>query len=343
MAALYMYGTSTSYDLSHPRIYTDTFIELDNLTLPKLSDQEISQFIEKQVEPGKKKAARSRIVFGALARDVTSTLDGMKTKIQGLGSLFKDYRVVIFENDSTDGTRRLLQQWQTENPKIQLLTCCEDGNCECRLSVKNLHQVGMESIQRMDKLRHFRQRVLRHVQQHYNDYDYYMIIDFDLPGAIYRDGFLSTFSRDDFDMVFARGLTTFPIINTALYDGIAYLSDTDSFDDKSNDLETAIHINKDLRSLRIGSPWAPARSGFNGMAVYRMKSILNATYILSDRKKHRCEHIDLHYDMYQKGHRRIYYNPSMILFAGHQGKERNKTTWAEYKKYFSSLWRAVRR
>jgi hypothetical protein len=341
MAALYMYGTSTSYDLSHPRIYTDNFIELDDLTLPKVSDQEISRFIQDQVEPGKKKAAQSRIVIGALARDVRSTLEGMKKKIQGLGSLFKDYRVVIFENDSTDGTRLLLQKWQLENPKIQLLTCCEDGDCECRLSVKNLHRVGMESPQRMDKLRHFRQRVLRHVQKHYSEFDYYMIIDFDLPGAIYRDGFLSTFSRSDFDMVFARGLTTFPIINTALYDGIAYLSATDSFDNDSNDLETAIEINKDLRSLRIGGPWAPARSGFNGMAIYRMKSILNATYVLPNGKKHRCEHIDLHYDMYQKGHRRIFYNPSMILFAGHQGKERKETTWSEYKKYLSSLWGAV--
>jgi hypothetical protein len=45
--------------------------------------------------------------------------------------------------------------------------------------------------------------------------------------------------------------------------------------------------------------------------------------------------------MYQKGHRRIFYNPSMILFAGHQGKERKETTWSEYKKYLSSLWGAV--
>jgi hypothetical protein len=341
MLALYMYGTSTPYDLSHPLIYTQTFIDLEDIHLPTAPKNNMSRFHQEQVEPGKKKAASSRIVFGVLARDVAPTVEGMKKKIEGLGDLFQDYRVVIFENDSKDGTRDLLQAWHRDNPRVQILSCCEEGQCECRLSVQHLHQMGMESSQRMDKLRHFRQKVLRYVQQHYADYDYYLVIDFDLPGAVYRDGFLSTFARDDFDMVFARGLTTFPMFSPALYDGIAYLSDKDSFDDPSNDLETFLRINRNLRFLRIGDPWAPARSGFNGMAIYRMKSILHATYTLPGGKKHRCEHIDLHYDMYQKGFGRIYYNPSMILFAGHQGKERKDTTWKEYKKYVSGLWTAV--
>lgn len=338
--ALYMYGTSTSYDLSHPRLYTEIFIDLKDLTLP-IANKDMSAFYRLQVEPGKKRAASSRVVFGALARDVVSTLDGMKKKIEGLGDLFQDYRVVIFENDSKDGTRDLLHAWSRDNHRVHLLSCCQDGQCECRLSIQNLHQMGMESSQRMDKLRHFRQKVLDHVQRHYSEYDYYVVLDFDLPGAFYRDGFLSTLARDDFDMVFARGMTTFPIFNTALYDGIAYLSDTDAFDDDANDLESFLRINKNLRSLRIGDPWARARSGFNGLAVYRMKSILDTGYIVSDGKKHRCEHIDLHYNMFQKGHDRIYYNPSMILFAGHQGKERKDTTWKECKKYVSGLWAAA--
>jgi hypothetical protein len=149
------------------------------------------------------------------------------------------------------------------------------------------------------------------------------VIDFDIPGAFYLEGFFSSFHREDFDMVCARGLTSWPFSGPVLYDSMAFISKDQSFDY----IDTHFNETKQLHQLdevKIGGPWIPCRSGFNGMAIYKMNSILPCSYT-KNAKKFKCEHIDLHHDMYQKKFPNLYVNPSMVLFVGHQGPERHTT------------------
>ena len=47
-----------------------------------------------------------------------------------------------------------------------------------------------------------RQYVLDYIKEHFSDWDFLAVMDFDLKGAIYEDGFFTTFSNlnTGFDM-----------------------------------------------------------------------------------------------------------------------------------------------
>lgn len=316
---MYFFGTTTTFDLQNKAIYQD-FIQSKDIPV---SMEEPKKF-KINVEKGKSNMSKKTVVFGCLARDIEHNFKIMSRRLEIMGGFFKDYRIVIFENDSKDDSRQLFKNWSQKNNRVLLLNCCEeDGNCECKFNVKTLYSYGSTSQTRIDKMRSYRQKILDYVKTNYSDRDYYIIVDFDIPGAFYLDGFFSSFAREDFDMVFARGLTSFPFLlnQIQLYDGFAFIPENKSFDYKENDLNEMFLINKTLNHTKIGSPWILCKSGFNGMAIYTMKSIMDCSYYSKD-EKFKCEHIDFHYDMNQKNHRRIYFNPSMVLFVGHQGPDR---------------------
>ena len=54
--------------------------------------------------------------------------------INYIGSQFKDYRVILFENDSKDGTKIALNLWAQKDSKIKILS--EDFNLKKRPSHK---------------------------------------------------------------------------------------------------------------------------------------------------------------------------------------------------------------
>ena len=328
---LYLYGTTTVYDLQNKEYYDD-FISLENLPL-QVSDRKKHLY---EADQGKKRISSKTAVFGCLARDVEPNLHAMKRRLETLGKYFQDYVVIIYENDSKDRSRGLLQEWSDENPRIILMTCCDEGSCDCNLNLKDMYSYGMNSPARMDKMRTFRQKVLDHVKLYYSHYDYFIIVDFDLPGSFYLDGFFSCFCREDYDMVFGSGLTTFPFVGYVNYDGLAFVAEHQSFDFKDTILNELIDMNRVLKNPKIGDDWIRCKSGFNGMAIYRMDSIKQCSYD-NNLQKFKCEHIDLHHDMYMKKSDKIYYNPSLVLFAGHQGKERKDLTLKEYKEYTIDL------
>lgn len=314
---LYFYGTTTIVDLqNYNHMYRD-FIDLKNIPIAVENQEEFLQ----QVEKGKSNIAQRTVVFGCLARDVEDNFERMHQRLETMGSFFKEYAIVVYENDSKDGTRSLLEEWSRRNPRVVLLDCCTEGNCDCREDPNNLYSYGYRSNTRIDKMRNFRQKVLRHAQVNYSHYDYYIVVDFDIPGSFYLDGFFSSFHRNDFDMVCARGLTSWVFSGPVMYDPLAYISEGQSFDYTDTHFKEVKQLHK-LDDVKIGAPWIPCRSGFNGLAIYKMSSILDCSYT-KNAKKLKCEHIDLHYDMHQKKFQKIYFNPSMVLFVGHQGPERH--------------------
>jgi hypothetical protein len=60
---------------------------------------------DRRVADGRQKMGQSRVVVCGLCRDVRSALPRTIARIERLGQKFHDYRVVLFENDSQDGTR----------------------------------------------------------------------------------------------------------------------------------------------------------------------------------------------------------------------------------------------
>ena len=322
---LYFFADLTFFDISNQKLYQEAFCNKKDLQTLKILPNDISE-MEKLVKLGYEKAKTMRVVFSFLARNSAYHVENMKKKIEKLGGYFKDYHVLIFENDSNDGTRSLLKAWSSENSHITVLDCCKLGNCECKLDWKKATHDGVHSKSRIDKMRTMRELLLDHLKNNYANWDYSIVMDFDLGGSIFIDGILTCFAHDDkFDVMFGSGLTSFPgfFNKPMLYDGWAYLADNDKLDsiDKENIIRDFFYQNNRLFDCPIRFKLKKAKSGFNGIAVYKISSILNASYIDSISKSN-CEHIDLHLQMIQNGFSKIYYNPCMILFVGQQGEKR---------------------
>ena len=170
----------------------------------------------------------------------------------------------------------------------------------------------------------YRNQYLDYTKKHFSDFDYLLVYDFDLNGGIYLDGLISNFDpRLDWDMVCATGLVSAPQLNILLggeskpnmHDTIAFLDLNDNWYKKSEMRKEQILLNNKLK--KIGSDLIPIRSGFNGMAIYKINSIKDTRYDF----KTRCEHIDFHKNMFEKGFNKIFLSPNLLLYTVPQGPD----------------------
>jgi hypothetical protein len=337
---LYLLTNISLFDFKNKELYTKPIIELDELIKKKIILKKHKSKIEKQSQEGKNNVKDKKIVMGFLLKDSTIHISSMQKKIKEMGKYFKDYKVVLFENDSKDGTRDILNEWSLHDKHIDIIKCCDLGDCECRLNWKDLKSKGPISDFRIDKMRFMRERMLRHVSKNYSHYDYYMIMDFDISGSLFIDGFFTTFHHNNWDMVFSNGLNSSPIPffhnKLYLYDILAYVPyDHKQIEYSKSNYQNIIDFFRENKKLEINLKnlkWKEAKSGFNGLAIYKMKSVKNCSYL--NNKKFYCEHIDIHNNMIENSYEKIYFNPSIIMFPGQQCEHRLKMISKMFSKIF---------
>lgn len=318
---LFLFGNMNLYEYQNKEFFQNESISLDTLTRKNIIAKKHESKIIEQGRVGKENVKNKKIVFGMLAKNGIKHMNNMKKKINILGKQFQDYMVLIFENDSNDGTRNALYEWQAMDSHVQILTCCDLGTCECKLGSKDPKSFGYTSSSRSHRMAYFRQRILSTVQSEYQEWDYFMMLDFDLSGAFYIDGFLTTFHRDDWDAVFANGIAFIPLpfLHTVPFNYDCFAFDDKTFQQK-NQINHFFIANGILRPYVKKMEWYKAVSGFNGAMIYKISSLQNASYTPVDNLL--CEHKYLHYSMQKNGYGRIFYNPAMILFAGQQCEPR---------------------
>lgn len=121
------------------------------------------------------------LVIGVLARDCVFRLKNNIPLVEELGSMFRDYYVVVYENDSVDGTKECVQQWAKENAHVIAIS-------------EQLHQVTIppksqqnvkptKSLWRIQKMAGFRNRILEEVHQRFSP-DFFCFIDIDIASFI---------------------------------------------------------------------------------------------------------------------------------------------------------------
>ena len=306
---------------------------LDSKTMFQYDSKQRNNNFKNSIKNGYKNMSNSRLVIITLARDIEKRFNKSKTKLETIGKLFKDYQIIVFENDSKDNSRNLLTKWSIKNPNVKLLTCCEQGNCDCKFNNKTGYDYGVFSKKRIDKMTYYRNFMLNFIKNtKYHLYDYLLVYDFDIKGGIYLDGIATSFSNPDkWDMICANGLMATPHItgyNTATYDSISYIGKNDNMNYRSHAFLEWVKMNRQVNS-NIGGKLIKVKSCFNGFAFYKMKSIINSNY----NSKYKCEHIGLHKEMIDNGYSKLFFNPSMIVFVGQQGpKNKLKLLIDELKK-----------
>lgn len=243
-----------------------------------------------------------RVVLAGLARDVAWVLPRTMARLERLGSLFADYRIVIYENDSADETLDMLTRWARENRRVTVLS--EERHDPVNIPIR--------CLQRAERMAYYRNQYREYIVDRYSDYDAVGVVDTDLEGGWSYDGVAHTFGHMEWDAVGSygilykrRGLQSNRAIH---FDAWAFRA-AGSHEPLSNSVVNSMQWER-------GEPFVPVTSCFGGLAVYRMPAFSSSEY-----DGHDAEHVGLHRRMAASGHGRIFLNPSQITLYGRRWRK----------------------
>ncbi len=271
---------------------------------------------QKTTNLGFRYAKTRRLVIAGMVRNVKSNLPGIEKRAEKLGALFQDYRILVVENDSTDGTREYLLNWAKRNPRVTVLGCGRNAHkCSLNLKATEGHSISRSRIEKMAYLRNI---YLREVKERYSDFDYLAVWDMDIVGSVYLDGVANTmghFLKDpEIGAMCAYGIYQWGPLKI-YYDTYATLEEGDNF---HIDSKTLHDIQKGLgMQYQRGESPIKMVSCFSGFTIYRDRSVLPREVYYDTTPKEdplgnlECEHVRLHKKM-TVGRNQIKMNPSMI-------------------------------
>lgn len=291
-----------------------------------------------------------KILICGVCRNIEPAVSYTIRNIEELGSQFQDYKVIIYENNSTDQTVALLSSWAVGKEQVTFIT-------------ENLREDELP-LCRTEKIARARNIVLDVARgSPYKDYEFLIMVDLDFKTDWPIEEMINTIhSKVEWDAVSGNGVIwhgtyedryahrdkNFPLGPELL--GDYWINDISA---------TWFRIDQD--------EWLPVYSAFGGIGIYKTKTILQFSYsgivneelkryyrtILRDtNKRHRhfekyleligrtnckkpsevplifresipsehpvnypyptcCEHVTLHASMANRGYKKFYINPRM--------------------------------
>jgi hypothetical protein len=269
-----------------------------------------------KVDSGKKILLNKTILFCGICRNVADVIERNILCMQRTGSMFKDYSIFLYENDSTDNTVEILNRYKSE--KFNFIS-------ESRKD-KNYRD---DLLNGNDPWHFARCKVLsdcRNVYLDYAkkiDYDYLCVLDLDLKGGWSYDGVAHGIFTLEFNKKIAA-VTAYGVLSDP--DNMQSLEDVnkedyimyDSFAFRPKNVMNGIHM---LRTPLFNKPTfnrgedpINVKSNFGGMAIYK-KSIIDKYKYYAKQwldgfvdPDHVCIHKDMIKDDWE-----IVLDPSMIV------------------------------
>lgn len=254
-----------------------------------------------RVEAGRRRMRASSCAIVGLARNIAGVLPATIQRVERLGALFGDYRVFVYENDSSDHTAELLTAWAGGNGRVQVV--CEQKNEPVYPPLRCLNRAsGMARC---------RSRCQEQVRTSWPWVDYVGVVDLDLAGGWSFDGAAHTFGCEGWDSVGSNGLIyQRQRLNAHValhYDVWAYR--------RQGSYEALPGREGNLLSWGRGEGLVSVYSCFGGLGFYLTRAWLAAPYGGED-----CEHVVLHRGMRELGYGRQYLNPNQITLYGRKRK-----------------------
>lgn len=254
-----------------------------------------------QVQQGLSQMRQCKAVVCVICRDVGPYLPRTAARIERLGSMFSDYRVIVIENDSIDSTVPFLHAWQARNQRVEVY-------CERFQSPKF---PPVRDLQRATALAQCRNRYVARVRelQPTENFSHAIVLDADLAGGWSYEGIASSFAHQQWDAIGSYGLEHYSLPPQAAprrwhYDRWAFRAPPDS--------AAAALLGDHQDPLRRGMPLLEVESCFGGLAAYRIDGLLACEYGGDD-----CEHVVLHRQLRQFGFDKQFLNPSQIVLRSH--------------------------
>jgi len=240
----------------------------------------------------------SSVVFGATVRDVEKYLKKNLEHIDNCGKKFKDYALIIYENDSNDNTKKILE----ENKKDNYYYIFESSN---------------ESL-RTKRIAHGRNKILEKVRE-LNSYDYLIMIDLD--NVIHSGKFVETidscFVQSNWDVLTGNQSDKY-------YDIWAFrkagLLDWDCWKENGKAIANGMSSSEANHKYVYGvidkfEPYQliEVESAFGGIAIYRLKTLPDECKYKGeyDDGMQLCEHVPFH-ECIKKNGGKIFLNTDFL-------------------------------
>ena len=257
----------------------------------------------------------STIVVCSIVRDAEHGLKANIPVIRELCKRCKDYRVVIFENDSKDATKELLTAWMAEERGRVYAVCRDTDGTRTIPLARDVKVNRFFCRQRIEKMACLRNQYLEYVEQKGWSGDYLIVVDLDV-AQLNLAGILTSFEDNmEWDAVTAFGYSTSPRLKRRYHDTYA-LTKWGEQDIPQTEAMT-IRYADELGALKPADDWVRIYSGFGGLAIYRFEAVKGLRYSAlpndDPRVEVRSEHVALYKGMVERGFDRFYLNPAMVL------------------------------
>ena len=283
-------GKGTLHERLYRRLYTEVDFPEDHFP-----DRDAKDFQEKTLR-GYETMKSSALIICGITKDDAETLPLTIGRIEKTGGYFRDYRVIIFENDSMDQTPAILRKWAKENRKVKIIS-------------ESLLNLPVFSRSRFDRLAYCRNRCVEYINDltEVDGYEWVMVADMDLRGGWSYDGLASSFAETGWDAVASNSI------------GYHYLRKT-YYDTLALKPQTVLKKNWVFRlfgegwQFRRNDPLIPVQSAFGGLGLYRREVFFTRRYSGRAGDREACEHHALNAD----GKLRFFLNPSQITVVGTQ-------------------------
>lgn len=257
----------------------------------------------------------STLIVCSIVRDAEHSLKVNIPVIDALCRYFKDYRIVVYENDSKDKTKLLLNQWaDKDRQRIHVLlndndrskTIPKKGNVACN---------PFFSRKRISKMVNLRNQYMEYVEKQGWHSDYLIVVDLDV-AHLYVSPIIEAMSDNrEWDVLTAFGFSLSPYLTRRYHDGYAL---TRLGEENTPQTEEMIYsIPKILGKLKPCDDWLKVYSAFGGLAIYKYDAIKDLRYeVLSNndlKVEVHCEHFSIYKQIHERGYNNIYVVPSLIL------------------------------
>lgn len=266
---------------------------------------------KKLFSEGVKKAGNYNLAVCSIVRDCEKNLRKNIVVIDKIRSYFKESVVIVFENDSIDKTKEVLQHWSKRDKNVFVETQQNQG-----ITIPPNDMEGVNkyfSWFRLSKLAGYRNNYLDKLEALEFEPDFVIIVDLDV-ARIYPDGVINSMAlADQWDVVCSNSISLSPKLKWRYHDTYALV---ELGKESVPQTEESIRENAMRWSfLREGQPLIPVYSAFGGLAIYRYEAIKSLRYWVAlnhdKRVEARNEHFTFFQDIRARGFTRIYINPAM--------------------------------
>lgn len=256
-----------------------------------------------------------QVVFCGMVRDCATELKSNIGTIEQIGIFFKDYRIVVFENNSEDSTKDVLAEWSQSNEKVHVECNDFDESHYKDIPLREGFYLS-NSRRRIQKYVDYRNLYMEYLDKMTFVADFVVLVDYDV-ARIDIKGVISSFGTSlEWDVITANGYSLSPKLKRRYHDTYALC---ESGRENSPQTEEDILKNRDRYAfLRKGMPFIRIFSAYGGLAIFKGDLLRGLRYQIIhndyDGVEVRCEHFSIFKQLSDKGYYRFYINPNMEIY-----------------------------